>query len=129
MVNKRRSVREDLTRLRELFAELASNLACTLGRLRSHMVDDASHEVSAVQLRGERKRVEEALRSSETRLRLVIDTIPAVAWGALPDGSGARADLGRDGEQHATVGGELLRGAACVRPYDRAKPGATYRAG
>jgi PAS domain S-box-containing protein len=51
------------------------------------MVDDASHEVSAVQLRGERKRVEEALRSSETRLRLVIDTIPAVAWGALPEGS------------------------------------------
>ena len=87
MVNKRRSVREDLTRLRELFAELASNLACTIGRLRSHMVDDVSHEVSAVQLRGERKRVEEALRSSETRLRLVIDTIPAVAWAALPDGS------------------------------------------
>ena len=87
MINKRRSVRDDLARLRELFAELASNLACTLGRLRSHMVDDASHEVSTLQLRGERKRVEEALRSSETRLRLVIDTIPAVDWGALPDGS------------------------------------------
>src|SRR4051795_7641793 len=87
MVNKRRSVRDDLARLRELFAELASNLACTIGRLRSHRVDDVSHEVSTLQLRGERKRVEEALRSSETRLRLVIDTIPAVAWGALPDGS------------------------------------------
>ena len=87
MVNKRRSVRDALARLRELFAESASNLACTIGRLRSHMVDDVSHEASTLQLRGERKRVEEALRSSETRLRLVIDTIPAVAWGALPDGS------------------------------------------
>jgi PAS domain S-box-containing protein len=87
MVNKRRPVRDDLARLRELFAELASNLAGTIGRLRSHRVDDASHEVRTLQLRGERQRVEDALRSSETRLRLVIDTIPAVAWGALPDGS------------------------------------------
>jgi PAS domain S-box-containing protein len=87
MINKHRSVRDGLARLRELFAELASNLACTIGRLRGRGVDDASHEVSTPRLRGERKRVEEALRSSETRLRLVIDTIPAVAWGALPDGS------------------------------------------
>jgi PAS domain S-box-containing protein len=31
--------------------------------------------------------VEEELQSSESRLRLIIDAIPTVAWGTLPDGS------------------------------------------
>ena len=35
----------------------------------------------------ERKRAEEALRVSERNLQLIIDTIPALAWSALPDGS------------------------------------------
>jgi PAS domain S-box-containing protein len=35
----------------------------------------------------ERKRAEEALRSSERELKLIIDTIPALAWSARPDGS------------------------------------------
>jgi PAS domain S-box-containing protein len=35
----------------------------------------------------EAKRSEEALRKSEDRLRLVIDTIPAMAWSVLPDGT------------------------------------------
>jgi PAS domain S-box-containing protein len=35
----------------------------------------------------ERKRAEEALRQSEQRLRDVIETIPTMAWTALPDGS------------------------------------------
>jgi PAS domain S-box-containing protein len=35
----------------------------------------------------ERKRAEEALRSSERDLKLIIDTIPAMAWSARPDGS------------------------------------------
>jgi PAS domain S-box-containing protein len=35
----------------------------------------------------EHKQAEEALRRSEDHLRLVIDTIPANAWSALPDGS------------------------------------------
>jgi PAS domain S-box-containing protein len=34
----------------------------------------------------ERKRAEEALRQSEDRLRLVIDTIPVMAWSLQPDG-------------------------------------------
>lgn len=35
----------------------------------------------------ERKRAEEALAASERNLKLIIDTIPALAWSALPDGS------------------------------------------
>jgi PAS domain-containing protein len=35
----------------------------------------------------ERKRAEEALAASEGNLQLIIDTTPALAWSALPDGS------------------------------------------
>jgi PAS domain S-box-containing protein len=35
----------------------------------------------------ERKRAEEALAASEQNLKLTIDTIPALAWSARPDGS------------------------------------------
>jgi PAS domain S-box-containing protein len=35
------------------------------------------------------KRAEDALRKSEKELRDVIDTIPAIVWSALPDGSNA----------------------------------------
>jgi PAS domain S-box-containing protein len=35
----------------------------------------------------ERKRAEEALAASERNLKLIIDTIPALAWSAHPDGS------------------------------------------
>ena len=35
----------------------------------------------------ERKRAEDALRASERNLQLIIDTIPALAWSARPDGT------------------------------------------
>ena len=35
----------------------------------------------------ERKRAEDALRASEGNLQLIIDTIPALAWSARPDGT------------------------------------------
>ena len=34
----------------------------------------------------DRKRAEEAIRTSESNLKLIIDTIPALAWSAGPDG-------------------------------------------
>jgi PAS domain S-box-containing protein len=36
----------------------------------------------------ERKRAEQALRASEINLRKIIETIPALAWAARPDGTG-----------------------------------------
>jgi PAS domain S-box-containing protein len=38
------------------------------------------------------KRAEDALRKSEKELRDVIDTIPAIVWSALPDGSNTYAN-------------------------------------
>jgi PAS domain S-box-containing protein len=35
----------------------------------------------------DRKRAEDAIRASERNLKLIIDTIPALAWSARPDGS------------------------------------------
>ena len=35
----------------------------------------------------ERKRAEDAVRANERNLKLIIDTIPALAWSARPDGS------------------------------------------
>jgi PAS domain S-box-containing protein len=35
----------------------------------------------------DRKRAEDAIRASERNLQLIIDTIPALAWSARPDGS------------------------------------------
>jgi len=45
--------------------------------------------VSTLATPGERKVVGQELHSSESRLRLIIDAIPTVAWGTLPDGSNA----------------------------------------
>jgi PAS domain-containing protein len=39
------------------------------------------------QERTDRKRAENAFRASEHNLKLIIDTIPALAWSARPDGS------------------------------------------
>jgi PAS domain S-box-containing protein len=72
-----------------LYAELASYLACTISRLRRQSADDLSLGMRMLLKRGERKGLEEALQSSERRLRLITDTLPTLAWSALPDGSNA----------------------------------------
>jgi len=65
------------------------------------------------------KRAEEELRKSEKELRDVIDTIPAIAWSALPDGSNAYANKrfveysGLSAEQTAGSGWQ-----AAVHPDD-----------
>jgi PAS domain-containing protein len=61
--------------------------ALTLYASAPHAFDEMSYGVSALRTRGERTRAEAALRRSENRLRLVIDTIPALVWSTLPDGS------------------------------------------
>ena len=57
-----------------------------------HRVAERTSQLEAVNqaLRGEiaeRERAEEGVRRSEERLRLVIDTLPALVWSKLPDGS------------------------------------------
>ena len=47
----------------------------------NHYIDDAKRAQQALE------RSEAELRRSEKELRVVIDTIPTVAWSALPDGS------------------------------------------
>jgi PAS domain S-box-containing protein len=68
----------------------------------------------------ERKLAEEALRESEVHLRLVTDTIPALVWSALPDGS-----LDFINQRHREFTGLSLddvrgwRWTAVIHPEDR----------
>jgi PAS domain S-box-containing protein len=70
----------------------------------------------------ERRRTEEALREAESNSRLIIDTIPALAWSARPDGNaeffnqhyldfvGLSAEQARDGGWMAAVHPDDLNG-------------------
>jgi len=74
----------------------------------------------------ERKRAEDALRRSERNLQLIIDTIPALAWSARPDGSadffnqhyldfvGFSAEQARDWGWMAAVHADDLSGLAAT---------------
>ena len=61
----------------------------------------------------DRKRAEEAIRISERNLKLIIDTIPALAWSARPDGSAEFFNqhyldfVGLSAEQASGGGGRL----------------------
>ena len=67
----------------------------------------------------ERKRAEEAVLRSEKELRNVIDTIPAVVWSALPDGSNTYVN--RRFVEYSGMSGEQMAGSgwqAAVHPDD-----------
>jgi PAS domain S-box-containing protein len=76
----------------------------------------------------DRKRAEDALRESEDRLRLVVDTIPALVWSALPDGS---VDFVNDRWlQHTGLSREALLGwgwTAAIHPDDVARTISSWR--
>jgi PAS domain S-box-containing protein len=69
-----------LSDARDIFA-LAAFLV--IGIITSHLSDRARREALIA------KRAEDAVRRSEGGLREVIETMPAMAWSALPDGSNA----------------------------------------
>ena len=53
----------------------------------SRLVPSVNRALREARERAELRRTEEALRRSETELRQMLETIPAMVWSALPDGS------------------------------------------
>ena len=88
----------------------------------AHALEDASGNcefVGAVMDVTERKRAEEAVLRSEKELRNVIDTIPAVVWSALPDGSNTYVN--RRFVEYSGMSGEQMAGSgwqAAIHPDD-----------
>ncbi len=76
----------------------------------------------------DRKRAEDAIRESERNLKLIIDTIPALAWSARPDGSAEFFNqhyldfIGLPAEQAANWGW-----TAAVHPEDLGALAATWQ--
>ena len=66
--------------------------------------------------RAERKKAEEALCRSERELRQVIDTIPAMVWSALPDGS--NVSMNRRWAEYTGSSATGLGWQAAVHPDD-----------
>jgi PAS domain S-box-containing protein len=61
----------------------------------AHALQDASGNrefVGAVTDITEQRRAEAVIREQEAELRVVVDTIPAIVWSALPDGSNSYAN-------------------------------------
>jgi PAS domain-containing protein len=62
----------------------------------------------------DRKHTEDAVRASQRNFQLIIDTIPALAWSALPDGSADFFNqhyldfIGLSAEKARAVGGGRL---------------------
>jgi PAS domain S-box-containing protein len=77
----------------------------------------------------DRKRVEEALRESERNFKLTIDTVPALAWSARPDGSAEF--FSQHYLDYVGLSAEQAQGwgwAAAVHPEDLSGVTATWQA-
>lgn len=70
LLSKQKRIANDLD---QRVGERTAELAAAIEELRKEIAD--------------RERAEEGLRASERELRLVVNTIPALAWSACPDGS------------------------------------------
>ena len=98
----------------------------------AHALEDASGNcefVGAVMDVTERKRAEEAVLRSEKELRNVIDTIPAVVWSALPDGSNTYVN--RRFVEYSGMSGEQMAGSgwqAAIHPDDLQRHVGKWRA-
>jgi PAS domain S-box-containing protein len=58
------------------------------------LASQAAISLENARLYAERQRAEETVRQSEKQLRDVIETVPAIVWTALPDGSNVFANRG-----------------------------------
>ena len=77
----------------------------------------------------DRRRAEEAVRQGERQLRDVIETMPAIVWSTLPDGS--VEFINRRWQEFTGLGGEDALGwnwEALVHPDDRARFVGDWRA-
>ena len=77
----------------------------------------------------ERKRAEEAVLRSEKELRNVIDTIPAIVWSALPDGSNTYVN--RRFVEYSGMSGEQMAGSGwqtAIHPDDLQRHVGKWRA-
>jgi PAS domain S-box-containing protein len=76
----------------------------------------------------DRKRAEEAIRASESNFKLIIDTIPALAWSARPDG--AAEFLSQHYLNYVGLSAEEVRNwgwTAAVHPDDLSDLAATWQ--
>lgn len=86
------------------------------------LASQAAISLENARLYAERQRAEETVRQSEKQLRDVIETVPAIVWTALPDGSNVFANrgwaeyTGRSAEDTAGAGWQTA-----VHPEDVAR--------
>ena len=98
----------------------------------AHALQDASgycEFVGAVMDVTERKRAEEAVLRSEKELQNVIDTIPAIVWSALPDGSNTYVN--RRFVEYSGMSGKQMAGSgwqAAIHPDDLQRHVGKWRA-
>ena len=85
MVASGHALTDVLTELCKFVEETAGDHPSSPTQLQHDLIGQVTH-IASIAI--ERASSEEALRRSESELKLIVDTIPAMAWSARPDGSG-----------------------------------------